>query len=359
MSKHYLDVCFLWYNVFGEIMQNIYGMTRPKLEEYFLSIGEKKFKALQVFEWLYEHKNAQVDSWSNIKKEVRDQIKKDFSFAMPKIVKQERDTLTRKFLFMLEDENYVEAVLMYHDYGNSVCVSSQVGCNMGCAFCESGRLKKVRDLKAYEIVSQILLIEEEVQERISSVVIMGIGEPLDNFLNVMDFIHIINDAKGLAIGIRHITLSTSGIIPKIKELQNMDLQINLAVSLHAPNDEIRNKIMKVNKVYSISKLIDAIKEYIQHTNRRVTIEYVMLKEINDSEACALELAKLLHGMNIYVNLIPYNETNHIEFKKSEEKVIKKFCEVLKQNGINVTIRKEFGSKISAACGQLRSKEVER
>lgn len=248
---------------------------------------------------------------------------------------------------------------MYHDYGISVCVSSQVGCNMGCAFCESGRLKKVRDLETYEMVSQLILIEKEIKKRISSVVIMGIGEPLDNFSNVMDFIHIINDPKGLAIGIRHITLSTSGIIPKIQELKKEDIQINLAISLHAPNDEIRNKLMKVNKVYNISKLIDTIKDYIAHTNRRVTIEYVMLKGINDSENCAKELAHLLHGMNVYVNLIPYNETNHIEFKKSDVKTIRKFGEILKNNGINVTIRKEFGSKISAACGQLRSKEVEK
>lgn len=340
-------------------MQNIYGMTRAKLEEYFTSLGEKKFKALQVFEWLYQKKNNDVNTWSNIKKTIQENILKDFSFTMPKIVRQERDTLTRKFLFLLYDQNYIEAVVMYHDYGISVCVSSQVGCNMGCAFCESGRLKKVRNLETFEMVCQILLIEENIKERISSVVIMGIGEPLDNFANVMDFIHIINDAKGLAIGIRHITLSTSGIIPKIEELKNMDLQINLAISLHAPNDEIRNRIMKVNKVYNISQLINTIKSYIAHTNRRVTIEYVMLKEINDSETCAIELAHLLHGMNVYVNLIPYNETNHLEFKKSDAKTISKFCETLKQNGINVTIRKEFGSKISAACGQLRSKEVER
>jgi 23S rRNA (adenine2503-C2)-methyltransferase len=230
---------------------------------------------------------------------------------------------------------------------------------MGCAFCESGRLKKVRNLLAYEMVSQIILVEEDIKERISSVVIMGIGEPLDNFSNVMDFINIINDAKGLSIGIRHITLSTSGLVPKIKELENMDIQINLAVSLHAPNDEIRNKIMKINKVYNISQLIAAISSYIEHTNRRVTIEYVMLKGVNDSEECALELARLLHGMNIYVNLIPYNETNNLGFKKSDSLAISKFCSVLKSKGINVTIRKEFGSKISAACGQLRSKEVEK
>ena len=339
-------------------MKNIYGITREKLEQYFLENNEKKFKALQVFEWLYIHKEENIENWSNIKKEVRDKMKEDFSFAIPKIKRCEKDTLTRKYLFELYDENCIEAVVMFHDYGTSLCVSSQVGCNMGCAFCESGRLKKVRDLETYEMVSQILLVEKDLGMRISSVVIMGIGEPLDNYENVMAFIRIINDAKGLALGIRHITLSTSGIVPKIYDLKKENIQINLAISLHAPNDTLRSKLMKVNQVYNISQLVEAIKDYIQHTNRRVTIEYVMLKGINDSEACAIELANLLHGMNIYVNLIPYNETNHIEFKKSEKNTISKFCELLKKKGINVTIRKEFGSAISAACGQLRSKEVE-
>lgn len=340
-------------------MKNIYGMTREMLEDYFISRNEKKFKALQVFEWLYIHKEENIENWSNIKKEIRNNLKQDFSFSVPKIIRCEKDTLTRKYLFELSDNNHIEAVVMFHDYGISICVSSQVGCNMGCAFCESGRLKKVRNLETYEMVSQILLIENDIKERISSVVIMGIGEPLDNYENVMNFIHIINDAKGLAIGIRHITLSTSGLVPKIYELKNQNIQINLAISLHAPNDTLRSKLMKVNEVYNISQLMTAIKDYIAHTNRRVTIEYVMLKGINDSEENARELAHLLHGMNIYVNLIPYNETNHIEFKKSDKQTISKFCETLKECGINVTVRKEFGSKISAACGQLRSKEVEK
>ncbi len=340
-------------------MNSIYGCTREKLEEYFLSKGEKKFKALQVFEWLYVHKNSNVDTWSNIKKELREEIKKDFSFETPKIIREEKDTLTRKYLFELKDKEHIESVVMFHDYGISICVSSQVGCNMGCAFCESGRRKKVRNLETYELVTQILEIEKVIEERISSVVIMGIGEPLDNYENVLNFIRIINDAKGLALGIRHITLSTSGLVPKIYDLMKENIQINLAISLHAPNDEIRNKIMKVNQVYNISKLMTAIKDYIAVTNRRVTIEYVMLKGINDSRKCALELANLLHGLNIYVNLIPYNETSHINLSKSNAQTIKEFACTLKENNINVTIRKEFGSKISAACGQLRSKEVEK
>ena len=338
-------------------MMNIYGIKRSDLEKYFICNGEKTFKALQVFEWLYDKRVTSFDEMTNLKKEIKEQLNKDFNFKMISIVKKQEDKLTKKYLFKLEDENYIEAVLMEHDYGLSICVSSEVGCNMGCAFCESGRLKKVRNLEAYEMVEQILLVEKDIKKRISSVVIMGIGEPLDNYKNVLDFVKIINDAKGVAIGARHITISTCGLIPKIEELSNENIQFNLAISLHAPNDELRNKLMPVNKTYSISKLITAIREYIQKTNRRVTIEYVMLDSVNDSVTHAIELANLLKGMNVYVNLIPYNETNHLEFKKSSNETIMKFYDTLKKNGINVTVRKEFGSKIDAACGQLRSKEV--
>ena len=338
---------------------HILDQTREDLEKYFLSIGEKKFKAIQIFEWLYEKKIYDVNSFSNIKKEIRDKLLEDFSWDKITIVRKEEDNLTKKYLFKLIDDNYVEAVIMYHDYGISVCVSSQVGCNMGCKFCESGRLKKVRNLSTYEIVMQLLLIEEDIKERISSVVIMGIGEPLDNYDNVINFIKIINDAKGLAIGARHITLSTCGIVPKIYELAKLPIQINLALSLHAPNDNLRNELMPVNKAYSISQVLTAIKDYIAETNRRVTIEYVMLKEVNDNKANASELAHLLNGLNVYVNLIPYNETNNIGFKKSPKDRILAFYDELKKHNINVTIRKEFGGKISAACGQLRSKEVQK
>ena len=339
-------------------MKNLISMTRENLEEYFLSIGEKKFKALQVFEWLYDKRIYNIDEFSNIKKEIREKLKEDFEINFIKMVRKEVDENTAKFLFELKDNEHIETVLMRHDYGLSVCVSSQVGCNMGCAFCESGRRKKVRNLETYEIVEQILLIEKEIGERISSVVIMGIGEPLDNYDNVINFIKIINDPKGIAIGARHITLSTCGLIPKIYELAKLPLQINLAISLHASNNELRNKLMNVNKVYNLSQLMTAVKEYIKETNRRVTIEYVMLSMVNDNEENAIELANLLKGMNVYVNLIPYNETSHIEFKKSSKNRVMKFYDTLKKNNINVTIRKEFGSKISAACGQLRSKEVE-
>ena len=336
---------------------NLYGQTLENLEKYFESIGEKKFKATQVFEWIYQKREEKIENFSNIKKEIRNQLEQDFKMDIPKIIKREIDIDVEKFLFNLSDDEKIEAVLMRHNYGLSVCVSSQVGCNMGCKFCESGRLKKVRNLKTYEMVGQILAIEKEIKERISSVVIMGIGEPLDNYENVIDFIKIINHPKGIAIGSRHITLSTCGIIPKIKLLSDFPLQINLAISLHAPNDELRSKIMPINKAYPLKEVIEAVKEYIKKTNRRVTIEYILLKNVNDSIAHAHELATLLRGMNVYVNLIPYNETNHIEFKKSEKKSIDAFYQTLQKEKINVTVRREFGSKISAACGQLRSKEV--
>ena len=225
---------------------------------------------------------------------------------------------------------------------------------MGWKFCESGRLKKRRNLEVYEMVLQILMVEEDIGKRISHIVLMGIGEPFDNYDNVIKFIDIVNSGKGIDIGSRHITVSTCGIVPKIKEFTNYDKQVNLAISLHAPNNDIRNKIMNINKAYPIEEVISAIKSYINKTNRRVTFEYILLKGVNDSLECALELSMLLKGLNCYVNLIPYNETSHIEYKKSDQDTIMKFYDVLKKKGIGVTIRREFGSKVNAACGQLRS-----
>ena len=313
--------------------------------------------AMQVFEWLYQKEIYDVNLFSNIKLENRKYIEDNFSFDMIKIEKVEEDVDVKKFLFRLLDGQKIEAVLMYHDYGLSICVSSQVGCNMGCKFCESGRLKKVRNLESYEMVQQVLLASKYVGKRIDSVVIMGIGEPFDNYENVMDFVKTINDPKALAIGARHITISTCGLIPKIKEFSECGLQVNLAISLHAPNDEIRKKIMPIANAYPLKDLMSALKEYTEKTNRRLTIEYVMLKGINDSVENANELSDLLRGLNAYVNLIGYNETNNIEFKASSKDVIDEFFLTLKKRGIDVTIRRKFGNKISAACGQLRSKEM--
>lgn len=340
-------------------MRSLFDLKLDDLENYLEKNNIKKYKAKQIYDWLYKKHIYSLDEMSNISKELIDKMKQDFSTNLLKIKKIQESKLTNKYLFELDDGNLIEAVLMRHDYGNSVCVSSQVGCNMGCSFCESGRLKKVRDLTPGDMVRQILMIEDHIKERISSVVIMGIGEPFDNYDNIMSFIRIINSPYGLAIGARHITVSTSGLVPKIKEYANEELQTNLAISLHAPNNELRSKIMKVNKAYPIEELMDAINYYINKTNRRVTIEYLLLKDVNDTHECAYELAKLVKGMNIYVNLIPYNETSHIEYKTSPNSHVMEFYDILKKNNINVTVRKRFGDEIDAACGQLRASEVEK
>lgn len=337
---------------------NIYDLTRDKLIDWLDGLGIKSFKAIQIYEWLYDKKVKTFEEMTNLKKDLIDKLNETYKIERLKVEKKQESETTLKYLFELNDGNFIEAVVMKHDYGNSVCVSSQIGCNMGCAFCESGRLHKVRDLLPGEMVSQILTIEEDINTRIDSVVIMGIGEPFDNYDNVLDFIRIINDPKGLAIGARHITVSTSGIVPKIREFADFPLQVNLAISLHAPDDEIRSKIMKVNKVYNIDTLIDAIRYYIHKTNRRVTIEYVMLRSVNDSPECARKLVKLLKGLNVYVNLIPYNTTSHSEFSKSLEETKMNFYEIIRSSGITVTVRREFGGSISAACGQLRAAEVD-
>ena len=335
-------------------MQSIFSITRKKLEEYFINIGEKKFKATQVFEWIYRKGVRSFDDMSNISKETIDKLKEDFSFNELKIIRKQEDELVKKYLFELSDGNKIESVLMEHDYGLSICISSQIGCNMGCAFCESGRLKKVRNLNVDEMLLQVMEVEKEVGKRISHVVVMGIGEPFDNYDNFMDFIRIITDPYSLAIGQRHITVSSCGIVPKIKAFADEETGVNLAISLHAPNNELRSKIMKINNAYKIEEIIDAVKYYLNKTNRRVTFEYIMLKGVNDTEKCAIELSKLLKGINCYVNLIPYNETSHIEYKKSKQDTIMNFYDILKKNKIGVTIRREFGSKLNAACGQLRS-----
>lgn len=335
-------------------MKNIYDLTLKQLEDYFISIDEKPFRAVQIYEGLYKKRYTTFDEMTNISKDLREKLKKDFSLTKIKMLIKEQGENVNKYLFELEDGNKIESVVMFHDYGTSICVSSEVGCNMSCAFCESGRLKKVRDLKAYEIVQQILIIEEDIQKRITHVVVMGIGEPFDNYDNVMRFIKIINCGKGIDIGSRHITISTCGIIPGIKRFMNEEGQVNLAISLHAPNNELRSRIMPINKAYPLNDLIEVIKEYIKKTNRRVTFEYIMLEGINDSEENAKELATLLKGINCYVNIIPYNETENIGFKRTKEWKIMKFYDILKKNKINVTIRKEFGGNVDAACGQLRA-----
>ena len=339
-------------------MKSIYDFTLQELEEYFIKIGEKKFKANQVYDWLYKKRVTSFDEMTNLKKEVIEKLKQDFTMEELVVLAKQKDTDVEKYLFGLSDHQKVEAVLMHHDYGKSLCVSTEVGCNMGCAFCESGRLKKVRNLTPSEMVLQLLQIEKLSHLRITHVVLMGIGEPFDNFSNVMKFVEILKQPKGIELGARHITISTCGIVPKIKEFMNLQDQVNLAISLHAPNNELRNKLMPINKAYPLEVLIPTLKEYIEKTHRRLTFEYIMLKNVNDTEECAKELCELLKGMNCYVNLIPYNETSHFEFQKSDQKQVMKFYDTLKKNKINVTVRREFGSKVMAACGQLRSHHEE-
>lgn len=336
-------------------MKNIFSMTYKNLEEYFLSINDKKFRATQLYDFFYKKRVYDLNKMNNIPNTTKEKLRKDYDFSFIKIIKKQEDVDVKKYLFELNDGNRIESVLMYHNYGISLCVSSQVGCNMGCKFCESGRLKKVRNLEAYEIVEQLLLIEADLNIRITHVVVMGIGEPFDNYDNVMDFIRIITSNKGIDLGSRHITVSTCGVVPGIIKFMNDFDQVNLAISLHAPNDKIRNTIMPISKVYSLDLLMKTIKDYIKKTNRRVTFEYIMLDGINDSLDCAKELASLLKGMNCYVNLIPYNETENIQFKRSNKMQILAFYDILKKNGIAVTIRREFGGNVDAACGQLRAK----
>ena len=335
-------------------MKNIYSITFLELTNYFFSINEKKYKAIQLYDWLYGKRIKSFDSITNMKKEVIEKLKKDFYFDKIEIVTKQSDVDVKKYLLKLSDNNTIEAVLMKHDYGNSLCISSEVGCNMACSFCESGRIKKIRDVTSGEMVLEIMTIESDIKTRISHVVIMGIGEPFDNYNNFCDFVSIINHPKGINLGSRHITVSTCGIVPKIYEFASFPYQVNLAISLHAPTDELRSKLMPINKAYPLSKLIPAVKTYIEKTNRRVTFEYIMLSGVNDSVECAQKLSLLLKGINCYVNLIPYNETNHLEYKRSSKETILKFYDVLKKNNINVTIRREFGSKINAACGQLKT-----
>ena len=339
-------------------MENIYNLTKEDLESYLININDKKFRSTQIYDWLYVKRVKSFDEMTNLSKTLISKLKKDFKCNHLEIVKEEKDKDVSKYLFKLYDENYVETVLMEHNYGLSLCVSSEVGCNMGCIFCESGRLKKVRNLYAYEIVLQILMIEERIKRRISHIVVMGIGEPFDNYDNIMKFVKIINDPKGLAIGSRHITISTCGVVPKIYEFSKEPFQVNLAISLHAPTNELRTKIMPINKAYNIETLIKAVKDYIAINNRRVTFEYILLDNVNDKDIDAKNLAKLLKVINCYVNLIPYNESSNFTLKRSKTSQINRFYDILKKEGINVTIRKEFGSNISAACGQLRSKKEE-
>ncbi|SFA74856.1 MULTISPECIES: 23S rRNA (adenine(2503)-C(2))-methyltransferase RlmN [unclassified Bacillus (in: firmicutes)] len=339
---------------------SIYSLELQDLKEWLTENGEKAFRAEQVFDWLYKKRVTSFEDMSNLSKSMRDKLDANFHLTTLKTaIQQTSADGTIKFLFELHDGYSIETVLMRHDYGNSVCVTTQVGCRIGCTFCAStlGGLK--RHLEAGEIVAQVVRVQQaldETDERVSSVVIMGIGEPFDNYDNMMSFLKIINHDKGLNIGARHITVSTSGIIPKIYKFAEENLQINFAISLHAPNTELRSRLMPINKAYKLPDLMEAVQYYIAKTGRRVSFEYGLFGGVNDQVEHAEELSKLLKGIKCHVNLIPVNYVPERDYVRTPRDQIFAFEKTLKDNNINVTIRREQGSDIDAACGQLRAKE---
>ena len=342
-------------------MINLYGQEINKLTELMLEEGQKSYRAIQLYTWLYEKRATSFDEMTDISLSFREVLKSKYELKIPEIyIKQVSSDGTIKLLLELKDGAKVECVLMRYSYGCAVCVSSQVGCNMGCSFCSSGLLGKQRNLQPEEMVGQILVVNKFLEEEgkgmhVTHVVVMGTGEPFDNYDNVLDFIRIINHQKGLAIGARHITVSTCGLVEGIKKYAREGLQTNLAISLHAPNNELRDRLMKINKAYPLEKVIDAVKEYEQISKRRVTYEYLLIQDVNDTKEHALELINLIKGTMGYVNLIPYNETNICDFKRSSGNRVHAFLDYLMKGGVTATIRKEFGSDIDAACGQLRAK----
>ncbi|MDQ6596912.1 23S rRNA (adenine(2503)-C(2))-methyltransferase RlmN [Bacillus salipaludis] len=339
---------------------SIYSLQLHELKEWLSENGEKPFRAEQIFDWLYKKRITSFEEMSNLSIDLREKLEHHFVVTTLKtVIQQTSSDGTIKFLFELHDGYSIETVLMRHDYGNSVCVTTQVGCRIGCTFCAStlGGLK--RHLEAGEIVAQVVNVQQaldETDERVSSVVIMGIGEPFDNYDNMLSFLKIINHDKGLNIGARHITVSTSGIIPKIYQFADEDMQINFAISLHAPNTELRSRLMPINKAYKLDDLMKAVRYYIDKTGRRISFEYGLFGSVNDSVEHAEELASLLKGIKCHVNLIPVNYVPERDYVRTPKNQIFAFEKTLKKRGINVTIRREHGHDIDAACGQLRAKE---
>ncbi|MDM5209977.1 23S rRNA (adenine(2503)-C(2))-methyltransferase RlmN [Peribacillus sp. RS7] len=348
--------------------ESIYGLTFEQLTAWLLDHGHKKFRASQVWEWLYRTRVTSFSEMTDVNKECLQLLEDHFVIqTLTEHVKQESADGTIKFLFKLQDGNLIETVMMRHKYGISVCVTTQVGCNIGCSFCASGLLAKSRDLSSGEIVEQIMNVQLhldklEQEDAVSHVVVMGIGEPFDNFENMIDFLKVIMDHKGLAIAARRITVSTSGLANKIYEFTDTQLQVNLAISLHAPNNELRTRIMKINRGIPIEKLMKSLDYYLEKTNRRITIEYILLKDVNDHQEEAEQLAELLDDKKhrLYVNLIPYNPVDeHSQYQRSEKESVLSFYDTLKKRGVNCKIRQEHGTDIDAACGQLRSKQIKK
>lgn len=343
-----------------QLKESIYSLRLEELQAWLEANGEKKFRAAQIYEWLYSKRVKTYDEMTNLPKSLRDKLAEHFLLTtLSTIIKQESQDGTIKFLFQLQDGYSIETVLMRHDYGNSICVTTQVGCRIGCTFCAStlGGLK--RHLLAGEIVEQVVKVQQildETEERVASIVIMGIGEPFDNYNAMMNFLKIMNHDKGLNIGARHITVSTSGIVPKIYEFADEGMQINFAVSLHAPNQEARQKLMPIARAYKIDELLAAVKYYTEKTGRRVSFEYGLMSGENDSVEIANELADLIKGIKCHVNLIPINYVPERDYVRTSRSSIFAFEKALKARGVNVTIRREQGADIAAACGQLRAQE---
>ena len=339
-------------------MKNIKDYDLAELKQEFIQMGEKPFRAEQVFKWIYESKVTSFDEMTNLSLELREKLKQNYEMHNFNIIrKQEASDGTKKYLFDVLDGNAIETVLMSYHHGYSLCVSTQIGCKMGCKFCASTGIKFIRDLTSGEIVEQILAVERDNNIRISNVVFMGIGEPLDNYDNVVNAIRIINNQKGINIGARHISISTSGLVPKIYQLAEENIQCTLSISLHATTDEKRSEMMPVNNRYNIEELLQACRDYIEKTKRRISFEYALAKDNNDNLDDAKRLVKLLKGMICHVNLIPINKIESGQYIKSSNENIMRFRDYLNEHGIVATIRRELGSDIDAACGQLRRKNL--
>ena len=339
-------------------MKNIKDYNLDELKEELKKIGEKTFRAEQIFKWIYESRVSSFDEMTNLSLELREKLKENYTIKQFNILKKQvASDGTKKYLFDVLDGNAIETVLMEYHHGYSICVSSQIGCKMGCKFCASTGIPFIRNLSTGEIVEQIMAVERDENIRISNIVFMGIGEPLDNYDNVVGAIRIINNPKGLNIGARHISISTSGLVPKIYKLAEENIQCTLSISLHATTNEQRSQMMPVNDAYRLEELLQACRNYIEKTHRRISFEYALAKENNDNLEDAKRLVKLLKGMICHVNLIPINKIENGAYMKSSNENIMKFRDYLNDHGIVATIRRELGSDIDAACGQLRRKNL--
>lgn len=339
---------------------DIKSLNYDELADYIVSIGEKKFRAAQLYSWMHEKLACSYDEMTNISDKLKKVLKENtlYTCLEPVRVQESQIDGTKKYLFRLYDGNLIESVFMRYHHGNSVCISSQVGCKMGCRFCASTLNGCVRNLEPSEMLDQIYRIQSLTGERVSNIVIMGSGEPMDNYDNVVKFLGLINSDKGLNISQRNITVSTCGLVPRIKQLAELKLQITLAISLHAPNDELRKTMMPIAYTYSIEQIMDACRYYLLQTARRISFEYSLVKGVNDSPECARQLIKLVHGMNCHINLIPVNPIKERDYEQSEKNSIHNFKEILEKAGVNVTIRREMGRDIDGACGQLRQNHIE-